>query len=88
MLRADIAFVGTNGLTVEHGLTTPDADEAATKRAMVLGARRVVVLADSSSSASRPRTASPTLGEFHMLVTDDGVEDDDRSRSKPWEWRR
>jgi DeoR family fructose operon transcriptional repressor len=28
-LRVDVAFVGTNGITAEHGLTTPDADVAA-----------------------------------------------------------
>ena len=39
-LRADVAFLGTNGITVDHGLTTPDRDEAATKRAMVASARR------------------------------------------------
>ena len=34
-LRADVAFVATNGLTADFGLTTPDRDEAATKRAIV-----------------------------------------------------
>ena len=34
-LRADVAFIATNGLTVGHGLTTPDSDEAASKRAMI-----------------------------------------------------
>src|SRR6476660_27194 len=43
-LRADVVFLGTNGITADHGLTTPDWDEAATKRAMVAAARQVVVL--------------------------------------------
>lgn len=77
-LRADVAFVGTNGLTVEHGLTTPDADEAATKRAMVLAARRVVVLTDSSKIGVETTHRFAAVGEFHVLVTDDGVEDDER----------
>ena len=34
-LRVDIAFIGTNGISVRHGLSTPDSDEAAVKRAMV-----------------------------------------------------
>ena len=38
-LRADVAFLATNGLTVGHGLTTPDSDEAASKRAMIACAR-------------------------------------------------
>src|SRR4051794_35796013 len=44
-IRADVAFLGTNGLSLGHGLSTPDRDEASTKRAMVTAARRVVCLA-------------------------------------------
>ena len=77
-LRADVAFVGTNGVTAEHGLTTPDADEAATKRAMVRGARRVVVLTDSSKIGVETTHRFAQPGEYHMLVTDDGIEDDER----------
>ena len=47
-LHCDVVFLGTNGLTPTHGLSTPDPDEAAVKRAMVRSARRKVVLADSS----------------------------------------
>ena len=42
----DVAFIGTNGLTVARGLTTPDQAEAMVKRAMVASARRIVVLGD------------------------------------------
>ena len=58
-LRADVAFVGTNGITVEHGLTTPDRDEAATKRAMVASARQVVVLADATKVGESQHCVSP-----------------------------
>ena len=58
-LRVDVAFLGTNGLTVQHGLSTPDRDEAATKRAMVACARQVVVLADASKIGTEARSASP-----------------------------
>ena len=47
-LRVDIAFIGTNGISVRHGLSTPDSEEAAVKRAMVRSANYVVVAADSS----------------------------------------
>ena len=47
-LRVDIAFIGTNGISVAHGLSTPDSEEAAVKRAMVRSANYVVVVADSS----------------------------------------
>src|SRR5438128_7499442 len=45
-LTVDVAFVGTNGLTVARGLSTPDPAEAAVKRAMCQAAQQVVVLAD------------------------------------------
>ena len=45
-LYVDVAFMGTNGCSVERGLTTPDPAEAAVKRAMIAAARRAVLLAD------------------------------------------
>ena len=47
-LRVDVVFLGTNGLTSAFGASTPDAEEAAAKQAMVLAAHQVVVLADAS----------------------------------------
>jgi DeoR family fructose operon transcriptional repressor len=34
-LRVDVAFLGTNGISAEHGFSTPDPHEGAVKRAMV-----------------------------------------------------
>ncbi len=47
-LRIDRAFVGTEGLSIEHGLQVPDSGDAAYKEAVVRAAREVVVLADHS----------------------------------------
>ncbi|RLV48890.1 DeoR/GlpR transcriptional regulator [Nocardioides mangrovicus] len=79
-LRADVGFVGTNGLTAEHGLTTPDAEEAAAKRAMVHAARRVVVLADSSKLGVETMTRFARTQEVDVLITDHGIGHDDRQR--------
>jgi DeoR family fructose operon transcriptional repressor len=76
-LRADLVFLGTNGLSLDHGLTTPDRDEAATKRALVRAARRVVVLADSSKLGRELAVRFATLDDVDILVTDDGIGDDD-----------
>lgn len=46
-LRADIAFMGSNGMTVEEGYTTPDVEEAAVKNAMVENSRLTIMLADA-----------------------------------------
>jgi DeoR family fructose operon transcriptional repressor len=77
-LRADVAFVGTNGITVAHGLSTPDGDEAATKRAIVRAAQRVVALADSSKVGVESIVRFAALEDVEVLVTDDGIEDGDR----------
>jgi DeoR family fructose operon transcriptional repressor len=79
-LRADVAFIGTNGLSLDHGLSTPDRDEAAVKRAMVTASRQVVCLADSTKLGAEAPVRFATLSEVDVLVTDSGIRDDDRSR--------
>lgn len=69
-LRPDIAFVGTNGVSAEFGLSTPDADEAAVKRAIVLSARRVIVLADASKAGDEYLVRFARLDDIDVLVTD------------------
>ena len=78
-MRADIAFLGTNGLSIGHGLSTPDREEAATKSAMVGAARRVVCLADSSKIGTESPVRFAKLSEVDVLVTDAGIADADRS---------
>lgn len=69
-LRVDVAFLGTNGLTPEHGLTTPDADEAAVKSAMIAAAQRVVVLTDSSKVGRESFFRFGRITDIDVLVTD------------------
>jgi DeoR family transcriptional regulator, fructose operon transcriptional repressor len=75
-LRADVAFVGTNALMPGHGLSTPNADEAAVKRALVRAGRQVVVLADSSKLSREHLIRFAPLSAVDVLVTDDGIDDD------------
>jgi DeoR family fructose operon transcriptional repressor len=75
-LRAEVAFLGTNGLSLDHGLSTPDADEAAAKSAMVRGAHRVVVLTDSSKLGVEATHRFAEVADIDVLVTDDGIDED------------
>jgi DeoR family transcriptional regulator, fructose operon transcriptional repressor len=77
-LRADAVFLGTNGITADHGLSTPDWDEAATKRAMVQSARRSIVLADASKVGTESPQRFAALDEVDVLVTDDAISTADR----------
>lgn len=73
-IHADVAFVGTNGLSVEHGLTTPDLAEATVKRALVTNARRTVVLADHTKLGRVDFAHVVPLSAVDTLVTDTGAE--------------
>ena len=72
----DVAFLGTNGISLERGLTTPDTNEAAIKRAMVRSARRTVVLADHSKIGVDHLARFAVLEDIDVLVTDSGVDPD------------
>ena len=72
-LRVDIAFIGTNGISVRHGLSTPDSDEAAVKRAMIASANYVVVVADSSKVGREDFVSFAPLSSVDTLVTDSEI---------------
>jgi DeoR family fructose operon transcriptional repressor len=76
----DVAFLGTNGVSVERGLTTPDTTEAAVKRAMVRSARRTVLLADHTKVGNDHLARFADLDDIDVLVTDSGIEADDAER--------
>jgi len=69
-LRPDLAFIGTNGVSASFGLSTPDPDEAAVKRAIIASARRVVVLADAEKFDGELLVSFGRLADLDILVTD------------------
>ena len=70
----DVAFIGTNGLSVERGLTTPDQSEAAAKRAMITAARRSVVLTDHTKIGVDHFSRFAELSDIAAVITDDGLD--------------
>jgi DeoR family fructose operon transcriptional repressor len=71
----DVAFMATNGLSFEHGLTTPDPAEAAMKREMIAAARRVVLLADHTKFGNDYFACFGALADVDLLVTDSGLDE-------------
>ena len=69
-LRVDIAFIGTNGISARHGLSTPDSEEAAVKRAMVACANYVVVAADSTKVGREDFVSFAPISSVDTLITD------------------
>lgn len=70
----DVAFLGTNGFSVQRGLTTPDPTEAAVKRAMIGAARRVIVLADHTKFGNDALMRFGSFEDVDTLITDSGLE--------------
>ncbi len=77
-LRVDIAFIGTNGISARHGLSTPDSEEAAVKRAMVSSANYVVVAADSTKVGREDFVRFAPISSVDTFITDAEISDDAR----------
>ncbi|KGI66216.1 DeoR/GlpR family DNA-binding transcription regulator [Mycolicibacterium rufum] len=78
-LRVDIAFIGTNAISIRHGLSTPDSEEAAVKRAMVRAANYVVVAADSSKVGREDFVSFAPITSVDTLITDPEISATDRA---------
>lgn len=71
----EVAFVATNGVSVQRGLTTPDHAEAAAKRAMIAAARRCVLLADHTKVGVDHLVRFADLEQVDTYITDTGLDD-------------
>jgi DeoR/GlpR family transcriptional regulator of sugar metabolism len=70
----DVLFMSCDGLSFQHGLTTPYTEERMIKRAMMERARRVVALVDHSKFGNVQTFRFATLQEIDTLVTDTRVD--------------
>src|SRR5215211_7035959 len=69
-LRASVAFVGCNGVDPEIGITNVNLPEAEVKRAMLLAARRRVIVADGSKVGQVELARVCGIEEVSLLITD------------------
>lgn len=77
-LNVDVAFLGTNGISLERGLTTPDPAESATKQLMLSAAHRRILLADHSKVGLVSLCQHAELSDIDLLITDSDLPDDQR----------
>jgi DeoR/GlpR family transcriptional regulator of sugar metabolism len=73
-LLIDLAFLGTNGISVERGLTTPDPAVAAVKSAAVAAARRRILVADRSKFGVDSFCRFARVQDLEAIVTDSGLD--------------
>jgi DeoR family transcriptional regulator, fructose operon transcriptional repressor len=70
----DVAFLATNGFSLERGLTTSDASEAAVKRAVIASARRTVLLADHTKVGNDHFQRFAEASDVDTFITDSGLD--------------
>jgi DeoR family fructose operon transcriptional repressor len=75
-INVDVAFLGTNGISTDRGLTTPDPSEAAVKRAMLACAQRKVLLADHTKIGLVSTCKFADLADMDLLITDTAIAPD------------
>jgi DeoR family fructose operon transcriptional repressor len=76
-MAIDVLFMSCDGLSFQHGLTTPYHEEYIVKRAMVERARRVVALVDQSKFHNVQMFSFASFEEIDVLITDTRVDPDD-----------
>jgi DeoR family transcriptional regulator, fructose operon transcriptional repressor len=73
-LAIDVLFFSCDGLSFQHGLTTPYREEYTLKRAMMKRASRVVALVDHSKFGNVQMFSFAAFDEIDVLVTDSRVD--------------
>lgn len=69
-LAVDKAFLGTNGLDVEYGASTPDPGHGEIKKAMLAAAAKVYLLCDATKIGRRAFSRFAETREIDVIVTD------------------
>lgn len=72
-LNVDIAFLGTNGVSLDRGLTTPDPAVAQTKRAAIGAARRTALVCEHSRFGVTSFAKFAELEELSWIITGTGL---------------
>ncbi|MEC3981282.1 DeoR/GlpR family DNA-binding transcription regulator [Amycolatopsis sp. H20-H5] len=70
----EVAFIATNGVSADRGLTTPDSAEAMVKRAAIASARRTVLLVDHTKVGNDHFARFANLSDIDTFITDTGID--------------
>ncbi len=70
------AFIGTDGISLQRGLTVRDVNEATRIKAMIDAADEVYLLCDSSKIESNSLFKLAPLSAVNYLVTDGGIKNE------------
>jgi DeoR/GlpR family transcriptional regulator of sugar metabolism len=69
-IYVELAFIGVNGFSMEHGLTTPSLEEARVVKKVLEQARRIVVAADHTKFGHVAFSRICGVEQIHTVITD------------------
>ncbi|SEM96091.1 DeoR/GlpR family DNA-binding transcription regulator [Lihuaxuella thermophila] len=69
-LKADIAFIGVDGIDLEHGFTTTHLSEAYTDLTMMQSAKRSIVVADHTKFGRVALSVVAPIEQVSEIITD------------------
>jgi DeoR/GlpR family transcriptional regulator of sugar metabolism len=73
-VRADKVFMGTRGVSLEHGLTNDYLQETLTDRAILKSGREIVIMADHTKINRVATVLLAPLNSMHTFVTDSAAD--------------
>ena len=73
-VRADKVFIGTRGLSLEHGLTNDYLPETLTDRAIIKSGREIIIVADHTKVNRVSTVLLASLNSIRAFVTDAGAD--------------
>jgi DeoR family transcriptional regulator of aga operon len=79
-INVNVAVLGADGVTAEHGVTTHDHTEARTNRAMVTHGQRLMVVADGTKIGRVTLAKVADAHDIDHLVTDDSANPNELAR--------
>jgi len=75
--HCDIAFLGTDGIDPEMGISTPQIEEAALSEKMIQIANQVIVVSDCSKFGRKSFVKFGNISEIDIIITDKGIKEED-----------
>jgi DeoR family transcriptional regulator, aga operon transcriptional repressor len=67
------AFLGASGISLSHGYSTADSNDADVKEQMIRAAEETYILTDSSKFERNCLVSFADFSDIHLTITDSGI---------------
>ncbi len=75
----DKVFIGVDGIDSQHGISTPNVEEAHLNNIMINISREVIVVTDSSKFKQRSFAKIAPINKINTIITDKNIPEDEKT---------